>query len=123
MTAEVPDKFAPLGLTVTVGIWLGHEEHKFNYNDPKMVREQFEKAKEAVQKYKDNPAVLMWAVGNEMEGYKDGDNPAIWGAVGCVRSCSPRETRSRTRSRGRMPARRPTRRRPCPTRRCPANHP
>src|SRR4029078_8339073 len=34
-----------------------------------------------VMKHKDHPAVLMWAVGNEMEGYKNGDNAAIWSAV------------------------------------------
>ena len=34
-----------------------------------------------VLKYKDHPALLMWGVGNEMEGFDDGNNPAIWKAV------------------------------------------
>ncbi|HEX8341219.1 MAG TPA: glycoside hydrolase family 2 TIM barrel-domain containing protein [Tepidisphaeraceae bacterium] len=75
------DEAEKLGLKVTLGIWLGHERHKFSYTNMKMVSEQFDKAKAAVEKYKDHPALLMWAVGNEMEGYGDGDNPAIWAAV------------------------------------------
>lgn len=70
-----------LGLTVTLGIWLGHERHGFNYNDPDQVRKQFEMAKAAVLKYKDSPALAIWAIGNEMEGYEKGDNAAIWSAV------------------------------------------
>jgi hypothetical protein len=69
------------GLSVTVGIWLGHERHGFDYEDEDQVREQFERARQTVLRYKDHPAVLMWGVGNEMEGFESGDNPAIWVAV------------------------------------------
>lgn len=68
-----------LGLTVTVGIWLGHERHGFNYSDPTMVAEQRQRVQNAILKFKDQPAVLMWGLGNEMEG--DGRNPAVWKAV------------------------------------------
>jgi hypothetical protein len=81
---DIDDKLAEaqkLGLTVTVGIWLGHERHHFDYNNEAQVQAQFERAKAAVLKYRNNPAVLMWSVGNEMEGYKEGDNPKIWKAV------------------------------------------
>lgn len=67
------------GLTVTVGFWVGHERHGFNYNNPQAVAEQLERAKRDIRRYKDHPAVLMWGIGNEMEG--DGKNPAIWKAV------------------------------------------
>ncbi|MGB5354794.1 MAG: glycoside hydrolase family 2 TIM barrel-domain containing protein [Woeseia sp.] len=70
-----------LGLTVTAGIWLGHERHGFDYDDAEQVRQQFERAREIVSRYKDHPALLIWAIGNEMEGFDDGDNPAIWKAV------------------------------------------
>lgn len=70
-----------LGLTVTVGLWLGHERHGFDYNDMDQVAEQLEKVREAVLAYKDHPAVLAWGVGNEMEGYEAGDNAAIWSHV------------------------------------------
>jgi hypothetical protein len=70
-----------LGLSVTVGIWLGHERHGFNYNDAGQVARQYASARQAVLRYKDHPAVLMWGIGNEMEGYGKGDNAAIWSAV------------------------------------------
>ena len=69
------------GLSATVGIWLGHERHGFDYNDEAQVSEQFERARQAVLRYKDHPAVLLWGVGNEMEGYESGDSPAVWTAV------------------------------------------
>jgi hypothetical protein len=70
-----------LGLSVTVGIWLGHERHGFDYSDEAQVREQLERARAIVERYKDHPAVLMWGIGNEMEGYDEGDDPVIWKAV------------------------------------------
>lgn len=70
-----------LGLTVTVGIWLGHERHGFDYNDDTQVAEQLEGARDMVLRYRDHPALLLWGVGNEMEGFDDGDNPVIWKAV------------------------------------------
>jgi hypothetical protein len=68
-----------LGISVTVGFWLGHERHGFKYHDKALVAKQLEKCREAVRRYKDHPALLMWAVGNEMEG--DGKKVAIWKAV------------------------------------------
>lgn len=78
---ELLDEAHALGLSVTVGIWLGHERHGFDYDDDKQVREQFERARQTVLRYKDHPAVLIWGIGNEMEGYEAGDDPAIWSAV------------------------------------------
>ena len=75
------DEAHALGLSVSVGIWLGHERHGFDYSDPVQVAEQFERAREVVLRYKDHPAVLLWGVGNEMEGFGAGDDPAIWTAV------------------------------------------
>lgn len=70
-----------LGLKVTVGIWLGHKEQGFRYDNPDQVNRQLETAKAVIEKYKDNPAVLMWGIGNEMEGYDQGDDPNVWTAV------------------------------------------
>lgn len=75
------DEAHALGLTVTVGIWLGHERHGFEYDDKAQVDEQFERARQIVLRYKDHPALLLWGIGNEMEGFDDGDNPVIWKAV------------------------------------------
>lgn len=73
------DRAQSLGLTVTIGIWLGHKEHGFKYDDPKMVAEQFEQARGFVRQYRNHPALLLWGIGNEMEG--DGKDPNVWKAV------------------------------------------
>lgn len=78
------DEAHRLGMSVTVGIWLEHERHGFDYNDPVKVAEQYEKAKAAILKYKDHPAVLMWGIGNEMEG--EGNDAAIWSAINNIAS-------------------------------------
>lgn len=75
------DAAQKLGMKVAVGIWLGHERHGFDYNNVDKVAEQYEKARADIEKYKSHPAILMWVIGNEMEGFKDGDNAAIWSAV------------------------------------------
>jgi hypothetical protein len=75
------DEAHRLGLTVTVGIWLGHERHGFDYNDADQVARQYEETRVTILRYKDHPALLMWGIGNEMEGYEEGDNAAIWSAV------------------------------------------
>jgi hypothetical protein len=78
---EVLDEAHALGMTVTVGIWLGHERHGFDYDDRKQVAAQFNRVREAVLKYRDHPALLLWGIGNEMEGFESGDDPVIWKAV------------------------------------------
>jgi len=75
------DRAHRLGLTVTVGFWLGHERHGFDYADREQVAAQYERVREGILRHKDHPAVLAWALGNEMEGFADGGNPAIWAAV------------------------------------------
>ncbi len=82
------DKLQPLldnahkqGLSVAVGVWLGHERHGFNYNDADQVAKQYEDVRQTILRYKDHPAVLLWGLGNEMEGYEKGDNAAIWSAI------------------------------------------
>ena len=81
---EILDAAHKLGMTVTVGIWLGHERHGFDYRDKKQVEEQLQKAREAVLAYRDHPALLLWGIGNEMEGFEAGDDPVIWSAVNDV---------------------------------------
>lgn len=73
------DEAEKLGLTVTIGIWLGHPDQGFDYNNANQVADQYERAKQAILKYRNHPALLMWGIGNEMEGR--GDNAAIWAAV------------------------------------------
>jgi hypothetical protein len=76
---EALDEAQRLGLTVAAGIWLGHERHGFRYTDVEQVAAQQEMVREVVLKYRKHPALLMWSLGNEMEG--DGSNAAIWTAL------------------------------------------
>jgi hypothetical protein len=67
------------GLTVMLGLDVARERHGFNYDDPKAVAEQLQHIKAEVLKYKDDPAVLFWGIGNELNlEYK---NPKVWDAV------------------------------------------
>ncbi|MEM7431883.1 MAG: glycoside hydrolase family 2 TIM barrel-domain containing protein [Pseudomonadota bacterium] len=79
--AAILDEAHAHGVTVTAGLWLGHERHGFDYSDPLQVAQQLQDIKADVMRYKDHPALLLWGVGNEMEGFDEGDNPAIWKAV------------------------------------------
>jgi hypothetical protein len=80
-----------LGLSVTVGIWLGHERHGHDYSDAAFIAELHKRARQTILAYKDHPAVLMWGIGNEMEG--DGGNPLVWQTVddiaGLVKALDP----------------------------------
>ncbi len=69
-----------LGLSVTAGIWLGHKEHGFSYHDPAAVQAQLETARKVVLRHRNSPALLVWALGNEMESGQE-DDPAVWKAV------------------------------------------
>jgi len=76
---EVLDRAHELGLTVTVGFWMEHERHGFSYSDEAAVAAQLQALRGYVEKHKDHPALLMWCIGNEMEG--DGKNELVWKAV------------------------------------------
>ncbi len=75
---EQLDEAQELGLTVGVGHWLGQPRHGFDYSDEAVKAEQKERVRNDVLKYKDHPAVLLWALGNEMEGFEAGDDPNVW---------------------------------------------
>ncbi len=80
---QILDEAQRLGMTVLFNLPMGMElASKFNYSDPVAVRQQFEEMKKLVMEFKDHPAVLMWAIGNELEvGYKDRN---VWNAVNDV---------------------------------------
>lgn len=64
---EVLDRAHALGLTVTVGIWVQHPRHGFDYTDAEAVAAQRDFVRRVVAEHKDHPALLMWGVGNEVE--------------------------------------------------------
>ncbi len=80
-TTKILDDAHQLNIAVAVGIWLGHQRHGFDYADPIQVQKQQDMARQTVLKYKDHPAVLIWGVGNEMEGFEKGNDPNVWNAV------------------------------------------
>ncbi len=69
-----------LGLKVCVGLWMGQPRHGFDYHDRQAVDRQARKMEFFVRKYKDQPAVLMWGVGNEVEWGRP-DDPAVYRAI------------------------------------------
>jgi len=75
------DEAQELELAVVVGHWLGHTRHGFDYSDSLALKDQFERVRNDVLAYKDHPAVLLWSIGNEMEGFAEGDDPAVWDHV------------------------------------------
>lgn len=74
-----------LGLTVTIGIPMKKQREGFDYDDEAAVRKQFEEAKAIVMRHKDNPATLIWGVGNELSHGNVADNTftnlKVWNAV------------------------------------------
>jgi hypothetical protein len=77
------DEAHQLGLSVLVNIRMGAERDGFDYNDEEAVRYQFENIRKIVEEHKNHHAVLMWAVGNELD-HIPGNleyNLKLWDAV------------------------------------------
>jgi hypothetical protein len=76
---QVLDSALANDLKVMAGLWVAHERHGFNYDDSLAVKKQLDDFRLEVNKFKDHPALLMWAVGNEVDlAYK---NTKVWDAV------------------------------------------
>ncbi len=70
------DECAELGLTALVGLWVNQPRHGFDYGDEAMLQAQRTRIRDAVRKYRDHPALLIWGLGNEMEG--NGQDERVW---------------------------------------------
>jgi hypothetical protein len=80
---EELDQVTSLGLNALVNLPANAERYGFDYNDTAAVRKQTNRIREIVKNTKDHPAVLMWAIGNELD-YIPGTkpfNPKVWVAV------------------------------------------
>ncbi|MEB2782252.1 glycoside hydrolase family 2 TIM barrel-domain containing protein [Algoriphagus sp. C2-6-M1] len=83
---DILDESHSLGLTVMFGLPFKAEREGFDYDDKIAVQEQYELMKEIVNTYKNHPAILLWAIGNELDhipGNKD-YNLKMWDAVNDV---------------------------------------
>lgn len=76
---EILDEAHRNGIKVTAGLWVQHERHGFDYNNDSAVKAQLEDFTQTVEEFKHHPALLMWAIGNEME--LNASNPKVWDAV------------------------------------------
>jgi hypothetical protein len=82
-SARLLDEAHKRGFTVLLNIPIRAERDGFDYNDETAVKDQYEKAKAIVEEHKDHPALLMWAIGNELD-HIPGDldyNLNMWDAV------------------------------------------
>jgi hypothetical protein len=77
---EILDTAQKHGLTVCAGIWLGQVRQGFDWNNANSLARQREQVRATVQKFKDHPALLCWALGNEMED-PEGRNLAVWKGI------------------------------------------
>lgn len=76
---DILDEAHANGLTVTMGIEVARERHGFDYDDEVAVKAQLERIKKEVLDIKDHPALIIWAVGNELN--LNYTNPKVWDAV------------------------------------------
>src|ERR1035438_5685981 len=66
------------GLTVIAGMWMGHKRQGFDYHNAERVKGQLDRAQEAVRRYRNDSALLVWSIGNEMETAEPAGDPAVW---------------------------------------------
>jgi hypothetical protein len=86
------DRAHDLGIKVAVGIWVQHARHGFDYSDAASLQRQRDAVRGAVRKYRDHPAVLLWGLGNEMEGpTSKGDDERVWKEVNVLAELVKRE--------------------------------
>ncbi|MEM9373597.1 MAG: glycoside hydrolase family 2 TIM barrel-domain containing protein [Planctomycetota bacterium] len=88
---ELMNEAHRLGIAVQAGIWLEHERHGYDYNDPAIKKTQLDKVRRLVLRYRDHPALLSWGVGNEVElgGSLDTALVAIEDAARLIKQLDP----------------------------------
>jgi Glycosyl hydrolases family 2, TIM barrel domain len=77
---ETLDAAHALGLTVCAGFWVGQVRQGFDWGNADALAQQRERLRATVTRYKGHPALLLWAIGNEMEDTR-GRNVAVWTAI------------------------------------------
>ena len=74
------DRVQAAGLTALVNLPVRGERNQMNWDDEKMVAEQEQRVLQIVRALKDHPAVMFWAVGNELDWIPPGVpySPKLW---------------------------------------------
>jgi len=80
-TIDLLNEAHSLGITVLMGLWVGHEQHGFDYNNEAAIQAQLAGFRSMVQSYRNHPAVLAWGIGNEVELGVANYNPKVWNAI------------------------------------------
>jgi beta-galactosidase/beta-glucuronidase len=85
---EILDNAQSLGLTALVNLPVRAERDGMNYDDTAAVRMQHKRVMDIVRKTKNHPAVIMWALGNELDfiqtNIKEHYNIKVWDAVNAL---------------------------------------
>ena len=85
---EILAKAHSLGLTALVNLPVEAERDGMNYDDTGAVRKQHDRVMDMVRKTKSHPAVIMWALGNELDfiqaNVKEHYNIKVWDAVNAL---------------------------------------
>jgi len=69
------DKAEAGGIKVIMGFWV---DYGLNFSDPLVRDDVMDRFERYVQAYKDHPAVLFWAVGNENNFFLGNNSPGDW---------------------------------------------
>jgi hypothetical protein len=74
------DKIHEAGLVAMVNLPVRGERNGMNWDDEQMVSQQKQRVLQTVREVKDHPAVMFWAVGNELDWIPPGApyNPSLW---------------------------------------------
>lgn len=91
-TKENLDRAHALGLKALANLPVIPQRFGFDYDDDEAIKEQHEKVLQVVRELKDHPAVIMWALGNELdhvpqeiyEPNKIYYNMKVWDAVNAL---------------------------------------
>ena len=80
---EILDEAKKNGISVTLGLWFPFPEDGFDYAHPESKAQLMEDMTKVVLAHKDHPALLMWALGNELN-YGTTENEALWSTINDV---------------------------------------
>jgi hypothetical protein len=76
---EVLNQAQRFGMTVMMGLPVPAERHGFDYNNRQAVEAMMDNVIQYVERYKNHPSLLMWALGNELN--LNYSNTHVWNVV------------------------------------------